>query len=1022
MKPLRLTLDAVGPYPGRHVIDFRTALESRLFGIYGPTGAGKSTLFSAMTFALFGEAAKCEQHVSTLRSDHADATHMTEVELVFETHGRVYRIVRRPEQMRPAKRSGGETREPHKARLFDVTGLDLAGVGEGLPGKVLAEAKVDVVNTQIIELLGYGPAQFRQIVLLPQGRFETFLAANTPDRVKILRELFDVSLYRRLADEVKTRADAAEAKVRTDREVCAGRLAAERFATHDDLTAGITTANADLILHRDAAVAARTALDGATQVYQTAALTDQAFLEHVEADQAFKAVAAEAEAMALLGQRIVRARAAQMLLAHEQSVAVAQQTAAETARLAVTAAEVEQNAKAAAQGAIARLAALTETTPQHEHDKAALLHLAAHAQCLDAAVALQETATKAATTAQADAAQAAASKTVHTERARRLDALTRLIESARADALRRAELLTRQLETSQAQQAAAHYEAAQTQLAADGAALERLDSEAQRASAELSTCQAAFDAAEAALLQNHALHVAAHLAPGEPCPACGSRDHPAPAHGDAQASGVADSYQRARDALESARKRALEARTRAGAAHETFERQRAEVQTLPVPPRAAQMLATELAGLRDALAALGPEVDLAALDAKKAELETAVAAALATSEADEARAQASDMAAALARQSLDAALHAVPVELRDRQKLSNRQQALARKIDAWVAALDGARADERRASDALIEAGSTAAHAAEARTRAEAQRTSAQESFTAQLVEAGLSDFDYRAGKADIPQVASFEARIAEHRDRQIRADERLTKAALAIATVDRPDIVALKDAKEAAEAALSTASDRAASTQARVQHLERLAAELATELARLDRLEQETGPLRELADAFTGRNDLKMELETFAIATMFDHVLDAANLRLGPMSKGRYRLVRETEGRGNARRGLGLMIDDAHTGRPRPASTLSGGETFIAALALALGLSDVVESTRGNIRLDTIFIDEGFGSLDADGDDGTLEQVLEALLDHVGQHRAVGLISHVPLVQQRIPNGFWITKTTAGSSVELRL
>ena len=151
----------------------------------------------------------------------------------------------------------------------------------------------------------------------------------------------------------------------------------------------------------------------------------------------------------------------------------------------------------------------------------------------------------------------------------------------------------------------------------------------------------------------------------------------------------------------------------------------------------------------------------------------------------------------------------------------------------------------------------------------------------------------------------------------------------------------------------------------------------------------------------------------------MFDHVLEAANLRLGPMSRGRYMLVREPEGRGNARRGLGLSIDDAYTGRQRPASTLSGGETFIAALALALGLSDVVESTRGNVRLDTIFIDKGFGSLDADSDGGTLDQVLETLQDLVGQNRAVGPISHVPLVQQAIPSR--ITKTASGSNIEMR-
>ena len=340
MKPLRLTLDAIGPYPGRQVVDFQTALQSRLFGIYGPTGAGKSTIFSAMTFALFGEAAKSEQHTSTLRSDHADPAHLTEVEFIFECRGRVYRVVRRPEQMRPAKRGGGETKEGHKATLFDVTGLDLATVGEALPGKVVAEFKVEVVNKEIINVLGYGPAQFRQIVLLPQGRFETFLAANTQDRLKILRELFDVSLYRRLAEQIKASADTAEAKVRTARDVCSGRLLTEGYATPPELAAGIDAARSDLAQHRETAATGKITADAATQAYQSAALTDQAFAEHVEADKAVKALVAQADTMADLGTRITRARAAQLLFDAEQAVDTARKTLADMAQLAATAAAV----------------------------------------------------------------------------------------------------------------------------------------------------------------------------------------------------------------------------------------------------------------------------------------------------------------------------------------------------------------------------------------------------------------------------------------------------------------------------------------------------------------------------------------------------------------------------------------------------------------------------------------------------------------------------------------------------------
>ena len=172
----------------------------------------------------------------------------------------------------------------------------------------------------------------------------------------------------------------------------------------------------------------------------------------------------------------------------------------------------------------------------------------------------------------------------------------------------------------------------------------------------------------------------------------------------------------------------------------------------------------------------------------------------------------------------------------------------------------------------------------------------------------------------------------------------------------------------------------------------------------------------------FNAENPSRLDLETYAIGAMFDQVLMAANRRLEPMTSGRFTLEREIEeGKGRARRGLGILVHDIHTGKARATATLSGGETFMAALSLALGLSDIVEASSGNIHLDTIFIDEGFGSLDTENDSGTLDQVLQTLTNLVSQNRAVGLISHVPLVQQTIPNGFYVRKTLTGSYIETR-
>jgi exonuclease SbcC len=225
------------------------------------------------------------------------------------------------------------------------------------------------------------------------------------------------------------------------------------------------------------------------------------------------------------------------------------------------------------------------------------------------------------------------------------------------------------------------------------------------------------------------------------------------------------------------------------------------------------------------------------------------------------------------------------------------------------------------------------------------------------------------------------------------------------------------------AQAAADDAARHSAEAQQKHRSLMDLQTSLADELKSLQGLEQASGSLRGLAEAFDGQNELRTTLETFAIGAMFDQVLEAANLRLDPMTGGRYRFERDTVSvGGRSKRGLDVRVHDIQTGRAREIITLSGGETFIAALSLALGLSDVVEMTHGAIRLDTIFIDEGFGSLDTENDAGTLDQVLQVLQDIVGERRSVGLISHVPLVQQAVPNGFSVRKGVNGSVIESRM
>jgi exonuclease SbcC len=1021
MKPLLLTLQAVGPYAGRQTIDFRAVLDSGLFGIYGATGSGKSTIFSAMTFALFGEAARSEQHAATLRSDHADAGLLTEVELVFESAGRTYRIVRQPEQTRPAKRGGGETKEAHKAWLFDVTGLDLDKLNDANTGKVLAETKIKIVDDAIEKLLGYRAAQFRQIVLLPQGRFEAFLSADTKERLEILRDLFDVTLYRRLTDRLKADADAAERKVAAARAVCIARLSAENFATMDALAEGISDAE---IRHRDqsgAAAKAKAEWDAALQAYQAAAQTDAQFVEHRAAEQNLATLDASRPEIDALTARLKLAR----IVASLADAA----SARDTSRTDVDAAHKRQTAaadrlkKAEAETHRAKQTrdGLAQQSAAIESKKSELHTLRDHANRLATSETLRSTATAAQTKAHESATAVDAAKSTLATLTSRKDATAKALTAAQSAQVQRSQLNATASHLRERLTAAKAYEDATQKASAAQTSLQR--AEADRASAATShqTAQATFATAEQALLKNHAAHLAVHLTPGEPCAVCGSPDHPAPARGTSGSQRLDENYTRAKATLDAARARANEAATHFEIAKQTLTERQAALAALTPPERTAAALTTELQSIEANLSRLGAPADEAALSASLGKLDSELAAAMAFLERAQVAERDAAKSAAAAQQSLDDSIAAIPSNLREANALQSAIATLSQAI---------ANFDRDTQAAALADQNATAQHAAALRetetiaaevTRLAVHLTRVEQNFADRLAANGLTAAEYDRRKADVVMIPELEKRIRHHEDQRAAAVDRLQRAAAAIASLIRPDLTALASARDTAANAFDTLNTAATEAAARLAQLRKLQTDLAAEGQRLDALEKEAAPLRELSEAFSGKTYQKIDLETFAISTLFDRILEAANLRLGPMTRGRYSLMRETAGQGNARRGLGIAVEDTYTGRQRPTSTLSGGETFIAALALALGLSDVVESAHGAVRLDTIFIDEGFGSLDSENDGGTLETVLQTLQDLVGTTRAVGLISHVPLVQQAIPNGFFVTKTPGGSHIEVR-
>jgi exonuclease SbcC len=1012
-------MQAFGPYTGRETVDFREAVEAGLFGIYGQTGSGKSTIFSAMTFALFGQAAKAEQEASTLRADGAEADVPTEVEFVFDIADRRYVVRRRPEQRRPKQRGAGETADAHEAWLFDATGMALDEIREDNPGRIIQEKKVGAVGHAIEDILGYGAHQFRQIVLLPQGRFEAFLAADTKARLGILRDLFDVSLYRKLAAKLKTDAEAAERQFRSDHEVFVRRLSAEGFESLEQLQSGIATgdeAHKALQLvenqRREERKQAQTSLENTR-------IVDGLFARAARTQVELTALQKRLEEFDELERGMRAAEQAQRLLDVEDQVVRAseeqQEAQDEHAKAVLKVEDANQNAKRAASALAIEEAGASEILAlQREIDA-----LKRNCLTLEKAAGVRTSVQEASQQLDLshEAAVEAEAKLSDLERGR--DELIyglkaeRNVESERTAFRRTISELEEVIKLSNA------FEVAEREVQAALARSEKRQETYETAVGDANAAATAHQRAEDALSLAQAFHLAGKLHVGEPCPVCGSLEHPNMASNNSEHAGLDATFRETKAAWERALTTKHDAQSQVAVALEVVKERRARLAEMAHPAGDIEVLKVDREIAVTALQSLGVAIDVPASELRLEALGAEIANSQISCKALRDKAQLVEGQLTSVRAKLEAMLDDVPENLRDAASLHrivqdreeemrvreerrlNATELAARTREGALAASKDVEALSRTLSDR---------HKRLAHLVAE---------FASRLEQAQLTDGEFQALKPKIASIDEDRANVDSYRLALHAATGNARSAAEAIIGLELPQLPPLEDALHVAEIALQSAQEARAAAGAKLEQMHKLFSDLSETVIRLEKLQKESGPLRELSGLLNSQNALNLDIETYAIGAMFDQVLVAANLRLQPMSSGRYSLERAVEGAGRGRRGLGILVHDIYTGKSRSTSTLSGGEGFIAALALALGLADVVESVSGKVRLDTIFIDEGFGSLDSENGAGTLDQVLQALGALAKQKRAVGVISHVQIVQEAIPNGFYIRKDLSGSYIE---
>ncbi|NYD53559.1 AAA family ATPase [Microbacterium pseudoresistens] len=989
MRLHRLEIAGFGPFLDRQTVDFDAFADDGIFLIAGRTGAGKSSILDAVCFGLYGSVPRYEGGEKRLRSDHCEPDDPSEVVVEFSTSAGRFRVTRSPEYLRPAKRGGGLTKQVSAVRLDVFRDGDWSTLA----------AKEREVGHELDEILQLSREQFLQVILLAQNRFARFLLADSKERQGLLRRLFGTERFedvqarfdeRRRASEhalagvvatVDARVAEAE-RVVTDAELWgdagAGHEGASTQERIDALRAAITRAEYRAErrgAERDETETRLTAADAAL----TAAHDEQkAQRERDRARAAMAQLDAEEPEIERAKTELQRARAAEALRA-TLTAATRAASALDDAQTGEADARERWDSSGITLGDLTP-EALTSWAADRIRESGAWARVAELEDAADARAADLE-----AVRAQVETASALVESrdAERTELPARIAALTTRRDEARRGADRIDEC-KRALSS-----ATARRDAAATSVTAGGAL-----GDAERSLAAASTALADAQNALAALrrrrLDGIAGELATALVAGEPCTVCGSTEHPSPAeHSDPVSAEDIEAAEAVRDAAQ-ATERTVRDRVTSLTADLAAAAARAEGRTVEAADAEVEAASRAHA---DAVAAAGEFADL------DAEIEQA---ALALTALDEKRTEAA-AALATAREQLAA--------VAQREQDATAQIAAARGAFESVAARVAAVVDQARTAQTL-------AAAMTERARAEAAVTAAAQEQEEALA---ASDFDDAtaadAAMRSLPDQEALDARITAHRVQ--REKERSTLLELELRTLpEEPiDLAPVEAAALEARTAWKTAMDAAGRAETVAAQLERLVASAASEHTRNAERQAEHEILRGLADTIAGRagNTHKMTLETFVLAAELEEIVTAANRRLSEMSTGRYQLQHSDAlaARGAAS-GLGIVVFDAFTGQTRPAQSLSGGETFLSSLALALGLAEVVTARAGGIQLDTLFIDEGFGSLDAD----TLDVAMRTLDELRSGGRTVGVISHVEAMQEQIPAQLTVRATPEGPSV----
>ncbi|MCE8273305.1 SMC family ATPase [Listeria monocytogenes] len=1017
MRPIKLTMQAFGAYAKKEVIDFEKLGTEQIFVISGKTGAGKSTIFDAISFAIFGKANTFDRESFSMRSHFATDKEITEVTLAFRLKDKIYQISRIPQQEIAKQRGNGTTTSPQKAELYELINDEM---------KLLASSVRDV-NTKMEELIQLNVDQFRQILMIPQGEFRELLVSDSKEKEVILQRLAHTVCYEKVENLLWEKQKQAEILVVEARKKVAelAELSLPGVEVSGKTTSEISVLQAEAIQSEQMIL---TELENklsiirkqTSEAVEKVTLAKEQLLDWQNLDKYTEEIATleiEKDFYQAIEVRLEAAKRASNLRSQDalcirlkEQLETAEQTekqvAFEAEEVKVQFSHVKKQKEALAEKE-AELEINKRTLFQLEEMEPKILEL----EMISIQKRRAELEWKEATTL--------LEEIVNSEQkiiAELQSVESRLVEINQAE-LTYLEVINKRTTVEAIIEKEQELVSKRMKMVAWDSEKQTEEQKLVQLLAEKAEIETTIEQEETKLQKEQAATIAAHLHDGEACPVCGSDSHPALAKFGETAN---------LETLEVAKGKLHEKLLAITTTEKTISQlewqlnEWAGIKELSLTE--VQQTLTENIQLANNLAE-----QIAQLQAKVAQKET-IQATLESLNNKQNETITEKNKVALEVEKLHQQVQmvsgklsyleqSIPTEFRDKVVFESKKKELSEKIEAHIKQANQVDALFRQTEKETTRLESTLQSAQKTTVDAKEALQVQREIFKEAMKQNDFLSYDaYKQAFMSAEEQKIQEEKVADYERKRHLAVSRQADLKEKLQNKQKPNIEQLEFIMKEKQLELSQSEENTIKQREFVTKRKELVENYQNSIQTVEQAEENYADIGLLADAARGKNARRLTFERYILAMFLDTIIHRANHRLSKMTSGRFELQRKMEkAKGNVQSGLELEVFDEYTGLTRHVKTLSGGESFKTSLALALSLAEVVQEMAGGISLETMFIDEGFGTLDPE----SLEAAVECLLETQENGRLVGIISHVPELKERISARLEVTATNHGSTTK---